>query len=398
MLKDLRFMYDGFAISIRGYKHIVENIARQDNAMFHVDPEGWAMAAVADGHGGDEYFRSHIGSRFAVESALLSIKDCFHEKGIFLEALRSNPDEILRRLESNIINNWNTLVGRFNDDPQAFDWNSLPAGVYEAVKTDADAPIQNGICSEWEKAWMAEHDVGIREDHIERMYGCTLLAAVMAPEFCLSLQIGDGCCVLAYPNGDAEMMIPPDKSKPRNLTDSLCENTALKKFRYSLVLYKDQDSEPVEAETVNAPETDAVTSCTAEAVSGIKITDAVETAAETEIPDEQEFAVDTPETECEAEPLLEMEATTTRESATIPAGIILSTDGLLNSFEDEPYLESFLRFNRRVLGNMETSVRNDFSGKLETHLNERSEKGSKDDISIAMIFGGDIDFEAVKPG
>jgi len=107
-------------------------------------------------------------------------------------------------------------------------------------------------------------------------------------------------------------------------------------------------------------------------------------------------AINTSETICEDAPDIEMETTEGSAFAAIPVGIILSTDGLFNSFAKETHLETFLRFNRRVLGNMEPSIRNDFSKKLETHLNERSEKGSRDDISIALIFNNDMDFEAMQ--
>lgn len=85
-------MFDRFALSVRGSSHIRENIARQDCAATYVDPDGWAMAAVSDGHGGDDYFRSHIGSRFAVESAMKSVKGCLGEKKILLETLREGEN------------------------------------------------------------------------------------------------------------------------------------------------------------------------------------------------------------------------------------------------------------------------------------------------------------------
>ena len=395
---ELRFMYDGFALSVRGYKHIVENIARQDSAMFHVDPEGWAMAAVADGHGGDEYFRSHVGSRLAVESALRSVRDCFQEKEAFREALYRNADEILHRLESNIINNWNTLIRRFNEDPQTFDWNSPSDTLYETTEEDAEAPIQDGISPGWEEKWMAEHDVEINEDCPERMYGSTLLVAVMTAEFCFSLQIGDGCCVLAYPDGHARIMIPLDESKPRNLTNSLCENNALKNFRHDYVLYQKEQSRS-EAEPANALDREDGTVTQTAQISEMEITEAAEEGSVPEMSDISAVNTsDISESIYEGEPALETEAAKERAHAAVPAGIILSTDGLFNSFARETYPETFLRFNCRVLGNMEPSVRNDFSNKLETHLNERSEKGSKDDISIALIFDRNMDYEAVKPG
>ena len=454
--------FDGFALSIRGYSHIKENIARQDCAVIYADPDGWAMAAVSDGHGGVDYFRSHIGSRFAVESALLTIKECMRKKDVFFETLRGpNADEQFRRLKSSIINNWNTLVDAFHEDPQGFGWDSLetlptrPAG-----EPDPDSPVEEGIDLEWELQWIEENAVIIKEEHPERLYGCTLLAAVMTPELCFSVQIGDGCCVIVFPDGQAAPMIPFDDGKPSNVTDSLCEWAALGKFKHAL--YIPGQDEAADDETVQesvlaaeyppeyAPEavTDVAVTAAGEftverepeesaAVPGDHMTALAANESVTEPGPEETAAVPYERTEerdhallrcmqkytpgrvkyesgycaieradeCSNESIVELppeETGTTIEREIIslddmtafPAGILVSTDGLFNSFVD---IEDFLNFNRRVLSRMAPSVRVAFREELEEHLHERSRMGSYDDISIALVFDEEIDFEAVGP-
>jgi hypothetical protein len=310
-------MHEGFAVSIRGYSHIKENIARQDCAAVYTDPAGWTLAAVSDGHGGDEYFRSHIGARLAVECAVLSVINCLEEKDVFLEALRgarADSDKIFARLAGNIINNWNTLTKKFHSDPEGFDWDAL-------VTQPVGCEDKEGINPGWEQAWMEERGVGVDECRVERLYGCTLIAAVMSPEFCFAVQIGDGCCAAVYPDGGASMMIPDNDGLPPHVTHSLCEYNALEWFKHRFVV-----------------------------------------AGEEGVP--------------------------------LPAGIVLSTDGLYNSFDDP---EIFLRFNRRVLSRMDKNVRGEFVVELEEHLNERSRLGSSDDISIALVYDPEMDFEAVGP-
>ncbi len=60
------------------------------------------------------------------------------------------------------------------------------------------------------------------------------------------------------------------------------------------------------------------------------------------------------------------------------SGIMLSSDGLINSFKNE---DDFLKFGRRVLD----SVDDDTASGLGEHLKIRSRTGSRDDISIAAI-------------
>ena len=59
-------------------------------------------------------------------------------------------------------------------------------------------------------------------------------------------------------------------------------------------------------------------------------------------------------------------------------GIMLSSDGLINSFRCE---EDFLKFGRRVIN----SVRDGSEQFLGEHLKNRSRLGSRDDISVAAL-------------
>lgn len=60
------------------------------------------------------------------------------------------------------------------------------------------------------------------------------------------------------------------------------------------------------------------------------------------------------------------------------SGIMLSSDGLINSFKNE---DDFLKFGRRVLDSVDDGT----ASKLGEHLKIRSRTGSRDDISVAAI-------------
>lgn len=60
------------------------------------------------------------------------------------------------------------------------------------------------------------------------------------------------------------------------------------------------------------------------------------------------------------------------------SGVMLSSDGLINSFLNT---DDYLKFGQRVL----TSVENGSTRPLEEHLKTRSRSGSRDDISISAL-------------
>lgn len=50
-------MYEGFAVSEKGYQHILNHTVCQDSTQYLQDAD-CVVATVADGHGSKQYFRS----------------------------------------------------------------------------------------------------------------------------------------------------------------------------------------------------------------------------------------------------------------------------------------------------------------------------------------------------
>lgn len=67
-------MYEGFAVSEKGYQHILNHTVCQDSTQYLQDAD-CVVATVADGHGSKQYFRSDRGSRFAAEIACNKIRE-----------------------------------------------------------------------------------------------------------------------------------------------------------------------------------------------------------------------------------------------------------------------------------------------------------------------------------
>lgn len=60
------------------------------------------------------------------------------------------------------------------------------------------------------------------------------------------------------------------------------------------------------------------------------------------------------------------------------SGVMLSSDGLINSFVN---VNDYLKFGQRVLSAVESGL----TRPLEEHLKTRSRSGSRDDISISAL-------------
>ena len=174
------------------------------------EPDALLMA-VSDGHGDPRCMRSSAGSEMAVKTALCALRD-------FLESLEANgtsdfwndPDEHIGRITAQIAENWRHLV--------LCDLDERPLDEREREQA-ADL--------------LAVYESGQRREHI---YGATLIAGALTPEFLLLLQKGDGHAVLIDEEGRADAnVIPWDERCEGNVTTSLCDQDAAQTFCTRLI-------------------------------------------------------------------------------------------------------------------------------------------------------------------
>ena len=67
---------------------------------------------------------------------------------------------------------------------------------------------------------------------LQSAYGTTLIGVMLAENFWLGLQIGDGKCVAVSKDGEFTQPIPWDEECFLNVTTSLCDENAAKEFRF----------------------------------------------------------------------------------------------------------------------------------------------------------------------
>ncbi len=212
-----------------GESHKLKNIPCQDSANGIEDLEnGIYIAAVSDGHGSKQYFRSDRGSKLLVDIALETITDFIKRQDsellkvpftaipaqtteTKLQIVRkfTAQDNAFRRVNSAIIAKWNEAIRA--------DWDNDPP------TTDKMKELQ--VTDDYIRLFNAGTD-------IELAYGCTLIVFALTPEYWFAIQLGDGKCIAFDEEANAWEPIPWDDQCIGNTTTSICESTALENFRY----------------------------------------------------------------------------------------------------------------------------------------------------------------------
>lgn len=275
-------------ISVRGYSHKLNNIECQDASYSWLD-RGYCGIIVCDGHGGEKYIRSAIGSKLACEvgySALstfmLEASKEFKKDPALFRAKHSVAAK-LDRLQRAITIQWREAVAAdIREHPFAEDER------FEALSDGnrASLAIDDGI----------------------KAYGTTFVAGIMSQEFLYIIKLGDSnaCIVL----DDGQVLMPDELSDPQlqfNRTTSLCNSDADIQFRNYFMKIDDHHR---------------------------------------------------------------------------PAALILSSDGVINCYHTE---EAFKSFIKNISDAYAEENAEDARNELESTLNTLSEKGSGDDLSIAVV-------------
>jgi hypothetical protein len=195
-----------FARSVVGASHIKSGKPCQDSSLC-VKEKDYTFIAIADGHGGDRYFRSDIGSNFAVQAA----RECMTDRAVINALKKPLPDkkreQSILQLKKSIVSRWNTLV---SEHIVASPFVESELAVLPAKYAD-------------------DYRAG---EQIESAYGSTLIAVIWAETFLLALQIGDGNCVIFDSVGTFSHPVPADKRCFLNTTTSLCDKDAIIEFRH----------------------------------------------------------------------------------------------------------------------------------------------------------------------
>ena len=211
------------SFSCQGESHKATNKVCQDYSLAS-STDSFSIAIVCDGHGGDRYFRSDVGAKYAAEVTLDSISqfvanvdESLFEYRPFIAIGPTNAiddtqqlsdiDKVFRRLFSSIISKWNERIE-------------------EHAKTNS--------LSDWEKENVPQKylDEFVSASSLEKHYGCTLMAYVQTTKYWFAFHLGDGKCISFQKEPIWKEPIPWDENCFLNKTTSLCDSSAIDEFRY----------------------------------------------------------------------------------------------------------------------------------------------------------------------
>lgn len=198
--------YRAFHLTVIGASHIKNSTVCQDCSQSCEKTE-CRLVVVCDGHGGADYFRSDRGSKLAA----VAFMDCMENPDLIAAlsaaAAEKQRQSRMEQLIKSIIARWNSLVEQ-DMRQHPFDEDEL-SGVSEKARRRYEAG-----------------------ERLQAAYGTTLIGAVLAENFWLGLQIGDGKCVAVSETGEFTQPIPWDEECFLNVTTSLCDENAAKEFRF----------------------------------------------------------------------------------------------------------------------------------------------------------------------
>lgn len=234
-----------FHKSVRGASHIASEKPCQDYSISY-DECGITIAVVCDGHGGNTYFRSDIGAKFAAEITLDMLRG--FAQSIPPEMFFNKEFSITAKPKRNPFIDSDGKSVRFEDLNETQQRYALQAKAYiksEELCKEQQVCIEellNNIYTEWchqihadEKA----HPFNKREKEVlhglgvEKAYGCTLMAFLKTKDYWLSFHIGDGTILSCDKQLSWEKIVPEDCTCFLNYTTSLCDNNPLPEFRYA---------------------------------------------------------------------------------------------------------------------------------------------------------------------
>lgn len=196
--------------SVRGAAHERGGLPNQDAILWSpIEGRGLPLIlAVADGHGGAKYFRSDVGARLAVETAVEVLRAFVSGHGDEVENLSLLKRTAEEWLPKTLVRGWREAVEAH------IGLNPLDAKESDSFESNYGAAARR----------RAQTD-------LTRSYGATLIAAAVTDAFILYVQLGDGNILAVADTGEVSAPLPPDERLFANETTSLCAEDAWRDFR-----------------------------------------------------------------------------------------------------------------------------------------------------------------------
>ena len=216
MLKQNKIVFNTTAL---GAGHIKENKPCQDYSVSWQSKNSDAVVlVVCDGHGGDTYVRSDVGSRLAGEIALKCVKTMILSKDLdwicgYKGAVASCDAEECREQ-------------RLGIHEQNAVFQALFKTIYDRWEHAVEEDVKANPFTEQEKTCIGDKS-------FVKAYGTTLMVYAQTRRYWFAFQIGDGRILACDVDGDWRQIVPWDEDCFLNHTTSLCSQNPVSRFRYA---------------------------------------------------------------------------------------------------------------------------------------------------------------------
>ena len=215
-----------FSTFCQGESHILIDKVCQDYALDE-SKKGVSIAIVCDGHGGERYFRSDVGAKYAAEITLKQIKTLLRDFDPIAKILETSD---FTQVEALTTQRQKGNLDKETEVDKSFRqlFKSIIACWHMAIEEHA----LNNPLTEQELTSVPEKFTSVFSDNTEKTYGCTLMAVVATQRYWFAFHIGDGKCISFDATGAWMEPIPWDDKCFLNKTTSLCDSDAIDEFRY----------------------------------------------------------------------------------------------------------------------------------------------------------------------
>ena len=216
-----------FNYSCLGESHKADEKPCQDASKSAVTDKGLTICIVSDGHGGEQYFRSQIGSQELVNITFEKVQE-FTEGMLQLNILKDTP---FTQMDISSKRPDNLPALKVIDDRFMQLFRAIKAEwmihIYEhALNTPVDDREQKKVKPEY-------LDQLKQQRNLEKIYGATLMAYVQCSNFWFAFHLGDGKMIMFDRKGTGFEPVLWDDDCFLNKTTSICQEDAIERFRYT---------------------------------------------------------------------------------------------------------------------------------------------------------------------
>lgn len=190
-----------------GYSHLKIDKCCQDYSACYHDEERTILTAC-DGHGGDLYIRSHLGSKFASNAAIAVLKELKRS-----DFYRYSRQDICNNLRLRILCEWNRLV---------------------------EEDLNQSRIAKRELARLSDGKIFKLKQTPEKAYGTTLNSAMVFGNKLVCVSIGDGG-VFTVRKGVITLALSDDEETVANVTYSMCQADAYQHLKVAIYDFADLD-------------------------------------------------------------------------------------------------------------------------------------------------------------